>query len=343
MRAKTLKELADSLDVSITTVSRALAGHEQIALKTRERVMKAAQELGYVPNRVARALVSGRSNFVALILPIRGPNLVDSFLGEFVTGLGEGLVARGNDLMLATVPEGGDELSVLRHVVESGRADGAVLTRIFEADERVTYLSEREFPFVTHGRLVNGRIAHHWLDTDGAHAFSEAFDMLYALGHRRFGLLTISEAMTFRHLREVGLTTAIDRKGDPNVSLQIVRAPRFDRLARSEVINQLLTDQQRPTAIIGLFDELALSVMEAAAKAGISVPRDLSVIGFDNVGAAKYAPPGLTTFDACIRKAAREIGEMVVDIIDHPPEAPLSQLIRPVLVSRASHGPAPAA
>lgn len=343
MRAKTLKELADRLGVSITTVSRALAGHEQIALKTRERVMKAAQELGYVPNGLARALVSGRSRFVALVLPIRGPNLVDSFLGEFVTGLGEGLVAQGNDLMLATVPEGMDELSVLRHVVESGRADGVVLTRIAEADERVAYLSERGFPFITHGRLVNGRIPHHWLDTDGAHAFSEAFDMLYALGHRRFGLLSISEAMTFRHLREAGLTTAIDRKGDPEVSLQIVRAPRFDRVARSGVINQILSDPQRPTAILGLFDELALSVMDEARKAGISVPHDLSVIGFDNVGAADYAPPGLTTFDACIRQAAREIGEMAVNIINDPPETPLSQLIKPVLVSRASHGPAPAA
>jgi len=341
MRAKTLKELADSLDVSITTVSRALAGHERIALKTRERVVKAAEELGYVPNGMARALVSGRSRFVALALPIRGPNLVDSFLGEFVTGLGEGLVARGNDLMLATVPEGMDELSILRHVVESGRADGVVLTRIAEADERLVYLSERGFPFVAHGRLVNGRIAHHWLDTDGTHAFSEAFDMLYALGHRRFGLVTISEAMTFRHLREAGLTTAIDRKGDPEVSLQIVRAPRFDRDARTIGIRQLLSDPERPTAILGLFDELALSVMEEARKVGIAVPQDLSVIGFDNVAVGNYVPPGLTTFDARIRQAAREIGEMTVDIIENPPDSPLSRLIKPVLVPRASHGPAP--
>ena len=96
--AKTLKELASRLEVSITTVSRALAGDRAIALKTRERVAEAARQLGYVPNTAARALVSGRSNFVGLVLPIRGPNLVDSFLGEFVTGLGEGLQSRGVDL-----------------------------------------------------------------------------------------------------------------------------------------------------------------------------------------------------------------------------------------------------
>src|SRR5688572_30797860 len=148
--AKTLKELASRLDVSITTVSRALAGDPAIALKTRTRVAEAAREYGYVPNTAARALVSGRSGFVGLVLPIRGPNLVDSFLGEFVTGLGEGLVSRGSHLILATAPEGETELEVLRHLVESGRCDGVVVTRIAETDERIRYLRQRNVPFVAH-------------------------------------------------------------------------------------------------------------------------------------------------------------------------------------------------
>src|SRR5690606_5795353 len=113
-RVKTLKELASRLDVSITTVSRALAGHEQIALKTRQRVAEAAREYGYVPNTAARALVSGRSGFVGLVLPIRGPNLVDFFLGEFITGLGEGLVSRGAHLILATAPRSEEHTSELQ-------------------------------------------------------------------------------------------------------------------------------------------------------------------------------------------------------------------------------------
>ena len=120
-KAKTLKELAERLDVSITTVSRALSGDPAIALKTRERVAEAARTYGYVPNTAARTLVSGRSGFVGLVLPIRGPALVDSFLGEFVTGLGDGLVSHGSHLILAAAPEGEPELSVLRHLVESGR------------------------------------------------------------------------------------------------------------------------------------------------------------------------------------------------------------------------------
>lgn len=341
MRAKTLKELATRLDISITTVSRALAGHEQIALKTRQRVAEAALAYGYVPNTAARTLVSGRSGFVGLVLPIRGPNLVDSFLGEFVTGLGEGLVSRGSDLILATAAEGQSELSVLRHVVESGRADGVVITRIAEIDERLAYLSKRGFPFVAHGRLLDETTSYNWLDTDGAYAFGEAFEMLYSLGHRHFGLVTISESMTFRHLRQDGLAQAIARRGDRSVKLDIATAPRFDRGARVEAINRMLHSAARPTAIIGLFDELALTVMEEAARAGLSIPRDLSVIGFDNVVASAYAPPGLTTFDASIRQAAREIAEMLIQVIEQRPATPLTRLLRPALVARASHGPAP--
>ena len=103
----------------------------------------------------------------------------------------------------------------------------------------------------------------------------------------------------------------------------------------------MLEGPERPTAIIALFDELALTVMEEAARAGLSIPRDLSVVGFDNIVASAYAPPGLTTFDASIRQCAREIAEMLIAAIRNRPEEPLTRLVRPIFVPRASHGPAP--
>lgn len=341
MAGLTLRELAARLDVSVGTVSRALSGDTAIALKTRERVAEAARQYGYVPNLAARQLVSGRSGFVGFVMPVRGPNFIDSYLGEFLTGLGEGLVDHGMDLFIATVPAGRPELSVLRHVVESGRADGVVVPRIGEADERLAYLMERKFPFVAHGRLLDSSAAFNWLDADSTAAFAEAFDMLYELGHRHFGLVSISDPMTFRHMRERGLRDAISRRGDPNVILDVVSAPRFDRGATVAAINTLIHAARRPTAILGLFDELALTIMEEASRAGLSIPRDLSVVGFDNITAAAYAPPGLTTFEARTREAAREIAGMLVQVIEKKQAGPLTRLIAPQLVARASHGPAP--
>lgn len=341
-RTRTLKEVAERLGVSVTTVSRALAGHEQIARKTRERVAQAAREMGYVPNFAGRQLVSGRSNFAGFVMPLRGPNFMDSYLGEFVTGLGEGLVSHGIDLILATVQPGQSEIDVLRHLVESGRADGVVIPRIAAQDERVEYLCERDFPFVAHGRVESEQLTYSWLDADGQSAFEEAFDLLYNLGHRHFGLVSISEEMTFRNLRERGFKMAMERRDGADLRLDIVRAPRFDRGEMVSAIGRLLDTPDRPTAIVGLFDEIALTVMDEAKRREISIPRDVSVVGFDNIAASAYAPPGLTTFEVETRSMAREIAHMLVRRIEGEPAGLSNTLIRPTLVPRASHGPAPA-
>ncbi|MCT7373506.1 LacI family DNA-binding transcriptional regulator [Chelativorans salis] len=340
-RRSTLKEVAAALDLSVATVSRALGGYEDIAVETRRRVAEKARELGYVPNMAGRMLVSGRSGFVGLVLPIRGPNFVDSFLGQFVTGLGEGLVAKGVDLMIATASAGQSELDVLKHLVHSGRADGVVLTRIAEEDERVRFLMERRFPFVVHGRLSDEEAPYSWLDTSGEAAFRQAFECLYGLGHRHFGLVTISDRMTFRRHREAGLEAAIAEAADPQVELWVARSPRFDDDSHRAAIREMLSGEDRPTAVIGLFDELALLVLHEAQSMGLAVPQDLSVTGFDNVPAAGFSPPGLTTFDQATRESGREIAGMLTALIEDGKDGPLSSLKVPRFIERGSHGPAP--
>jgi LacI family transcriptional regulator len=340
-RVRTLKELAERLDMSVATVSRALAGHTRISPVTRARVSEAARRYGYEPNRAARALVSGRSGFVGLVLPTRPPGMPDPFLGDFLVGLSAGLARHGSDVFLAAVPEGRTELEVIRNIVETRRADGLVLARTTEADPRIAYLLEHDFPFVTHGRVLQECMAHNWVDTDGATAFGEAFDMLYDLGHRHVALVTIEEPMTFRRLREQGLAAAIARRGDPDVRLEIHASPRFDAERRTALVREMLSAAERPTGVIALFDGLALSVLAEARALGLAVPRDLSVIGFDNVSAADHAAPGLTTFDAAISDCAAELADMLVRVVTERPERPMNHLVRPRLILRESHGRAP--
>jgi LacI family transcriptional regulator len=338
---KTLKDLAEQLGISIATASRALAGNTRIALETRQRVAAAAREFGYVPNRAARALVSGRTGFIGLVLPIRGHGHEDPFLGEFVTGLGVGLAEYGTDLFLTVVPPGQSELSVVEHLVRDRRADALLLARVTEDDPRVTFLLECGFPFVAHGRVLESGAAYSWLDTDGRSAFAEAFDLFYGLGHRHFGLVTISEPMTFRRLRTDGLNEAIARAGDPTVRLDIAASPRFDREERVREINRLLTRRDRPTAIVALFDGLAIAVLQEAARLGLRVPEDVSVIGFDNIPAAEHVPPGLTTFDTAIHDSAKEMAAMLMRGLSGRSGEPETRLVQPRLILRGSHGPGP--
>ena len=336
-----LKGIATELNLSVTTVSRALGGFSDVAPATRQRVLDAASRAGYSANSAARMLVTGRTNFVGLLFPLRDRARIDPFLGEYITGLSEGLVECGRDLFLATVAANQTDLSVLRHVVESGRADGIVLNRIAEHDERVDYLVKRGFPFVTHGRTLENSVEHSWIDTDGKQAFSDVFRWLYTLGHRRFGLLSITEAMTFRRHREEGLQEAIAEQNDPDVSVVIQRVPQFDLDAREFSVNQLLNDRHRPTAILALTDEMALCVLERAAQMGISVPDQLSVIGYDNIPESAYALSGLTTFDQCTRDTARQVATLLVETLDGKPGI-TQTMIEPLLIKRGSHAPAPA-
>lgn len=338
---KTLKDLAEELGISVATVSRALAGRGRISLETRERVFQAAQEFGYVPNRAARALVSGRTGFVGLVLPIRGHGQEDPFLGEFVTGLGHGLSEQGFDLFLTVAPEGDTELQVLQHIVRDRRADALVLARITEEDPRVSFLLKRGFPFVSHGRLIESESGYDWLDTHGEAAFAEAFDLLYGLGHRHFGFVTISEPMAFRRRRGDGLQAAAARTDDPFTRLDVVTSPRFDREARRAAIHRMLTARVRPTAVIALFDGMAIATLKEAARLGLRVPEDLSVIGFDNIPAAEHIPPGLTTFDAAIRDCAYQLAGMLVSRLNGDRDAPETRLVEPRLILRGSHGRAP--
>ncbi len=342
MTATTIKDIARALGLSASTVSRALSGHERIPEPTRARVRSLAQELGYAPNRAAQSLVGKRdSGFAGLVLTDPGYGREDSYLGDFLSGLGQGFGENGIDLFLAAIPQGQSELSVIRNIVASRRADGLVLGRTSEVDPRVDFLARAGFPFVTHGRVAADAPRHAWVDTDGFAAFAEAFDLLYALGHRTLALLTIEEPMTFRLHRTEGLLSAIERRGDPAVSLQIVTSPRYDGARRRQVIHAMLTASPRPTAVLALFDGLALAVLQEAEALSLSVPGHLSVLGFDNIPSAATARPGLTTFDSDTFAAAQTCARMLVERIANPQAEAATQLVRPRLVLRSSHGPGP--
>ncbi len=340
-RQTRLRELASELGVSITTVSRALAGYSDVSAATRARVAEAAEARGYVPSRIGRMLVSGRTDFIGMVLPLRDGNMMDAFLGEFIAGLSETLVAHGRDLFIATATTGQSEVDVLRHIVAGDRADAVILNRTRIDDERVRYLARHNFPLVAHGRVLTDMPPHPSFDTDGTAAFLEAARMLAELGHRRFGLITIDEPYAFAHLRRRGLEQGLAEFGLTLAHDCVETVPMSDRPAALAAAARMLSRDNHPTAILGITDAQALAVLEIAAQRSISVPEELSVIGFDNVPIAAYANPALSTFDQHTRESARIVGNMIIDLLEKGPAAVQSRLIRPDFVARGSHGPAP--
>jgi LacI family transcriptional regulator len=145
--------------------------------------------------------------------------------------------------------------------------------------------------------------------------------------------------MTFRQHRVEGLRGALQGS---DATLSIAASPRYDVRRRDEAIRTMLSGPDRPTAVLCLFDGLALSVLDVAAGLGLSVPRDLSVLGFDNIAPAAHARPALSTFDADTLASARDLAGMLVARLENPAAPPVHRLIRPRAVLRDSHGPVPA-
>ena len=160
MRAITLKDLAAELGVSITTVSRALAGYGDVAETTRQRVLQSAEEMGYVPDVTARRLQKGRTDTIGIVIPTSGPRFSDPYFSELLAGVGNEAAQDDFDLLVSTrPPDTPEEQAACHRMVESRLVDELLVVRTRVRDRRPACLAETGFPFVACGRasLSSGR------------------------------------------------------------------------------------------------------------------------------------------------------------------------------------------
>ncbi|MGI9499254.1 MAG: LacI family DNA-binding transcriptional regulator [Geminicoccaceae bacterium] len=335
-----LKDLSEALGLSVTTVSRALGGHDDVSLATQERVRDKAREIGYVPSRAGRMLVSGATRSICLVVPAHDPTFIDPFLGAFVTGLGEGLSRHDLDLFIATVSRGQRELDVIRNIISTGRADAVVITRTERDDPRVRFLIDQGFPFVSHGRVKGERRAYAWYDSDGEQAFERATTSLIELGHHCFAYLGIEEPFSFVDYRRSGMEKALAKVDLALPSSHRIAARRGDRNDVLVACHSVLDLEPRPTAVLAVVDELALCLLDVAAERGVAIPDELSVIGFDNLPVSAYAKPPLSTFDHEPGVSAVHVATMLANQIDTPDGLKEAHLAPARFIPRGSHGPA---
>jgi LacI family transcriptional regulator len=334
-----LKTLAQQLGLSITTVSRALAGYTDVAAETRARVEAAAAAAGYRPHPIARQLKGGRSNAVGVVLPAEPGHFTDPFFSELLVGLGEALARADMDLLVTAARPGAEEMKTYRRLVEGRRVDGIVIARTRVDDERVRYLLDRDFPFVTHGRTEERRAYAH-VDADGRQAFIDATQRLIELGHRRIALINAPATFMFARHREAGWRAALAAAG-------VKPGPFVAGEATEEngaiLARQLLARADRPTALLCATDRLAVGALHAVTAAGLRVGRDVSVVGYDDLPFATYTDPPLTTIAQPIRAMAERLSEMLIARIAGAAAGTLAEIWPATLVPRASDGPPPPA
>lgn len=336
-----LKELAAELQLSQTTVSRALNGYPEVSEKTREIVLAAAQRFGYRASPAARRLATGRAHALGVVFNAERNLLMDPLFVEYLAGVAETSAKEGFDILISpSTPR--DEIVSFGRLARDGMVDVIILSAPQVTDARIALLAELEFPFVVHGRPPEPA-GISFIDIDNFGAFQQATNFLIQLGHRRIMLMNGEEHFTFAQDRSRGAALAFASAGLQHGLLD----EHFMRMTAENAYHcarHAFEGDARPTAILCGSTLVALGVLRAAAELGLEVPRDLSIIAHDDEMPAFPADqfhPQLTTTRSSIRKAGARVAEMALARIAGQKPGAVAEVWPVQLIVRGSTAPAP--
>lgn len=319
-----IRELARECGVSVATVSRALNGHPEVSETTRRQVQEAATRLGYRPSQSARALVRGRTDTVGLLWDTgyESTGHRHPFLLALLVGVKRALSASGRHVLLLNVDDhyhrSGDRAYL--DVALQHQLDGVVMMGVNERHPAMRTLYGSGFPCVALDLPLQGPRATYVTSDNYAGAF-EVVRYLYGLGHREIATITgpVDSLPAKQRLagyedavRSLGMTTRPDyvETGDFFLDSGYACAQRLAAL------------RERPTAVFVAGDEMAVGAMHAFEDAGIGIPDDISVVGFDDIEAASLVRPALTT----IAQDPIALGAAAVEALLALVDTPLAQV-----------------
>ncbi len=331
--APTIHDVAKKAGVSPSTVSRVLNDRPGISEETRQRVLQAARELGYLPDMAARTLVSGRTYNLGFLVHPRHTLGPHSFYGEVLAGADEEARKHGYHIIFAA-----DGSNKTPAVIQQNRVDGLILAGCDIPRDVITSLKLQNVPIV----LVDNHVPKvDSIVTDNVGGAYEAVSYLIELGHRRIGFVCEwFQDLSFAERFE-GYKKALQEHGLPFDERLIAegapRQPQTGYIAMQRLLSQV-TPEIMPTAIFAANDLTAVESMRALREHGFRVPDDVAVVGFDDGELARHVVPPLTS----VRVFRKEMGALAVrrllTLLEHPHEPPLHTRVFTELVIRESSG-----
>jgi DNA-binding LacI/PurR family transcriptional regulator len=329
-RRPTIADVARRAGVSAAAVSFAVNDRPGVSSGTRERILAAARELGWRPSASARALTEARTRAVGLVLARSAAQLEgDSFFVRFLSGIERALTAVDYALLLQIVPgEASAALPAYERLAAAGRVDGFLLTDVEVGDPRFALLESAGIPVVLAGRPA-GNTPFPWVETRHDEGMAPAVAHLAALGHERIGFLRGAE---FEHVRarerawRVAMAAAALPPGPVAHVTDDPHEPALELL------------REGATAIVCVSDALAIGAVAAARELGLTVPEDVSVVGYDDSALAAFATPALTSVRVDYAEFGCAAAQLLLSGIAGEPESVYSPSV-PELVVRASTGP----
>ncbi|WP_415715432.1 LacI family DNA-binding transcriptional regulator [Roseibium sp.] len=337
-----LKELSKKLNLSQTTVSRALNGYPEVSADTRKRVAEMAEALGYAPNSQARRLATGRSMAIGHVIPRSIHEMMNPIFLEFIAGAGETYSKHGYDMIISVVEDDHEE-DAYRQIASRKKADGVIVHGPASDEHRHELLKELNLSFVVHGRIPGAEEETSWIDMNNRRAFERATNLLLDLGHTRIALLNGLEQMDFAKRRRRGFESALEARGhvaDPD----LMRSSDMTEPFGCENAMEMLKSDNPPTAFLVSSMITAIGVARAVGQCGLQTGKDVSIITHDD--ALSFLPnsgeiPIFTCTRSSVRFAGQKAAELLLNMIANPGGKPTSLHLDAELIVGQSTGPAP--
>ncbi|WP_287044947.1 LacI family DNA-binding transcriptional regulator [Herpetosiphon sp.] len=337
MEQLTIRQIAQLANVSRSTVSRVINNHPSVRPEVRQRVLEVIREQDYVPQAAARSLASRRTNVVTLLIP-RSSAIIftDPFFPLIIQGITETCSERDYSVMLSMVT-GTQERDFYQRVLRSRMTDGLLMLSSDIDDPVLPLLINDQMPLVLIGEHPYMQPMY-TVDVANRAGAVLAVSHLLQLGHRRIGAITGLLQMKTAIDRRDGYKQALLQAGVA-IEHSLMIEGEFTQEGGYAAMRQLLSLEQRPSAVFVASDTMALGALRAIYEAGLHAPHDISLIGFDDVPGAAYTTPALTTIHQPIQKLGSTAATMLLDHLEGRP--PLQQHFRlsPSLVLRQSCGP----
>jgi len=335
--ALTLEELAKLAGVSRSTVSRVINDHPSVRDDVRSRVWQLVQQTGYQPHPAARSLVTRRTQIIGVIIPEALTTLfTDPFFPLFLRGVTETCNTRNYYLILSLFNGPADSQEMYRRVVRSGHLDGVIVASTRLDDPLVPQLLEDEVHFILAGRHPNQRV--NYVDVDNMGGARMAVEHLIRLGHERIATITGPLSTGHGQDRLTGYRQALEAHHIP-LAENLIFEGDFTEESGAMGVQRLLPAS--PTALFVASDSMAIGALKALRQAGRRVPRDMALVGFDDLPIAAAIEPALTTVRQPIERLGSMAADLLLNLCEDPPAEPamVQRIVLPTeLVIRESCG-----
>jgi len=330
-----IKTVCKLAGVSTATVSRTLKNPDQVTAKTKERVFKAIAQSGYRPNSLASSVKTGKSNALLVLVP----NLVNPFFLKIIQGIEKAAQEKGYSVLLGDTQGDAERENEYAAMVLSNRADGLIhLDHSFPFSKSDAFLAEK-VPMISVCERIKSDKTYPVIELDNYAATRSLTHHLVSYGHSEFGVIGGQVDSQIYKDRLAGINSVLSEEGIPIAESMIVGGA-YSIEAGQQGVRDLLKQKQRPTAIICFNDDIAIGAIHELKKFGLSVPDDISVVGFDNIKVSAFIDPPLTTID----QPSFAMGQKAVEVVLQQIKGQAlnrSRFILPfTLIERDSSGPA---